>query len=120
MQDCWLDTYGNVYWVETLGGHNDVAQEILRDEFPMENDTTPMRTGPLAVDTWESRGFYMSFSETLERRGWLRFSTTINRWSCEHILEFESRYPRPTQAQIDKMYELTGFNYYDPESYSRI
>ena len=114
MRDCWLDTYGNVYWVETLGGHDDMAQEILKDEFPMDGNH------PIGFETWESRGFYMSFGETLERRGWLRFTTTINRWSCEHSLDFEYRYPRPTQAQIDRMYELTGFNYYDPESYSRV
>lgn len=119
MTDCWLDTYGNVYPVERLGGHEDVAMQILSDEFPMENETTPLRDGPLGVDTWDARGFRGSFGETLESRGWVRFTTTMNKWSCEHSIGFEDRYPRPTSAQIDRMYELTGFYYDDPESYSR-
>jgi len=119
MTDCWLDIYGNVYPVERMGGHEDVSMEILRDEFPMENHTTPMQTGPLRVELWEERGFRTCFTETLERRGWVRFTTTMNKWSCEHSIGFEDRYPRPTSAQVDRMFELTGFNYDDPESYSR-
>lgn len=118
MTDCWLDPYGRIYDVP-FGKHDDVAREILSDEFPMENRTTPLREGPLGIATWEARGFAGSFGETLEKRGWVRFTTTINRWSCEHSIGFEDRYPRPTQIQIDKMYELTGFYYDDPESWSR-
>jgi len=44
MRDCWLDPYGNVYYVEPFA-HSDFAQEQLKDEFPMENKTTPLREG---------------------------------------------------------------------------
>lgn len=116
-RDCWLDPYGNLYYVPEFG-HEDGAEFLLRDEFPMENKTTPMRTGPLRYDTWEERGFCGSFGETLEMRGWVRFTSTIDRWSCEHSLDFENIYPRPTNIQIDRMWELTGFNYNDDETYS--
>ena len=34
MRDCWLDPYGNVYYVEPFG-HERFAREQLSDEFPM-------------------------------------------------------------------------------------
>lgn len=116
-RDCWMDPYGQIYYVPEFG-HEDGATYLLREEFPMENETTPMRTGPLRVDLWDERGFYNSFGETLEKRGWVRFTSTIDRWSCEHTIDYEKRYPRPTRIQIDRMWELTGFNYDDDETYS--
>lgn len=112
MRDCWVDPYGQVYYVPRFR-HDDAAEYILRDEFPMDGTT------PIGFETWAERGFYMSFTETLERRGWVRFTTTINRWSCEHSTGYEDRCPRPTQAQIDRMYELTGFYYDDENSWSQ-
>lgn len=105
-----MDPYGNVYYVEPFK-HEYAAQFILKDEFPMD--------GPMDFDEWEKRGYYRSFCDTLMRRGWIRFTTTLDRWSCEHSIGYEERCPRPTQAQIDKMYELTGFYYDDENSYSR-
>ncbi len=116
-RDCWLDPYGQITYTP-FGKHEDVAMQILKDEFPMENKTTPLTNGPLRIALWDERGFYDSFGETLEKRGWVRFTTTMDRWSCEHSIGFEDRYPRPTRAQIDRMRELTGFNYDDPESFS--
>ena len=116
-RDCWLDTYGNIYYVPEFG-HERAAEFLLRDEFPMENRTTPMRTGPLRVELWEERGFRETFGETLQSRGWVRFTTTLDRWSCEHSLGYERYYPRPTNIQIDRMWELTGFNYNDENTYS--
>lgn len=113
-----MDPYGKIYYVPEFR-HEDAAEFILKDEFPMESKTTPMRTGPLRVDLWEERGFHDCFTETLERRGWVRFTTTMDRWSCEHTIGYEERYPRPTRAQIDKMYELTGFYYDDESSWSK-
>ena len=111
-RDCWLNPYGTVFYAEEFK-HEDAAQEILKDEFPMKGNT------PINFDDWEKRGFYHSFTETLEKRGWIRFTTTINRWSCEHTIDYEARCPRPTKVQIDRMYELTGFNYYDDSTYSK-
>lgn len=116
-RDCWLDPYGQIYYVPEFG-HEDAAEYLLRDEFPMENETTPMRTGPLRVETWEERGFVESFGRTLQSRGWVRFTSTIDRWSCEHTIDYERYYPRPTRVQIDRMWELTGFNYDDESTYS--
>lgn len=116
-RDCWLDPYGRIYYVPRFK-HDDAAQYILRDEFPMEDKTTPMRTGPLRVELWDERGFCNSFGETLEKRGWIQFTTTINRWACEHCIDYERHYPKPTRAQIGRMWELTGFNYYDENSWS--
>lgn len=117
LRDCWLDPYGQIYYVPEFG-HEDGAEFLLRDEFPMENETTPMRTGPLAVDTWHERGFRGSFGETLQARGWMRFTSTINRWSCEHSIDYLNYYPAPNRIQIDRMWELTGFNYDDDTTYS--
>jgi hypothetical protein len=64
MRDCWLDPYGNVYYVEPFG-HEAFAREQLSSEFPMENETTPLREGPLGIDTWDERGFCGSFDEIL-------------------------------------------------------
>ena len=111
-RDCWMDPYGSITYAEEFK-HEDAAQEILKDEFPMDGNR------PINFEDWEERGFRQCFSETLEQRGWIRFSTTIDRWSCEHIIGYEDNYPRPTNAQIDKMYELTGFYYYDDSTYSR-
>lgn len=111
-RDCWLDPYGKVYYCEMFG-HDEAAQEILKDEFPMDG------SNPIGFDDWESRGFCGSFIETLEKRGWIQFSTTIDRWGCEHIIGYEDNHPRPTSAQIDKMYELTGFYYDDENSWSK-
>lgn len=111
-RDCWIDPYGRVYYVPRFR-HDDAAEFLLRDEFPMDGCT------PIGFETWEERGFYQSFTDTLERRGWVRFTTTIDRWSCEHSIGYEDRCPRPTSAQIDRMYELTGFYYDDEESWSR-
>ena len=112
MRDCWLDPYGNVYYVPRFR-HDDAAEYILRNEFPMDGTT------PIGFETWAERGFYMSFTDTLERRGWVRFTTTIGRWSCEHSIGYEDRCPRPTLNQIERMYELTGFYYEDEESWSQ-
>ena len=106
-RDCWLDPYGQIYYVPRFK-HDDAAEFILKDEFP-ETD----------IDHWEEHGFYRSFTETLEKRGWVRFTTTIDRWSCEHSIGYEDRCPRPTPIQIDKMYELTGFYYDDENSWSK-
>jgi hypothetical protein len=111
-RDCWLDPYGQVYYCKEFG-HDDAAQEILKNEFPMDGHT------PIGFETWEERGFSNSFTETLEKRGWIQFSTTIDRWGCEHIIGYEDNHPRPTSAQIDKMYELTGFYYDDDSSWSK-
>lgn len=111
-RDCWMDPYGNIYIVPPFG-HDDWAQDWLQDEFPMEGNT------PIGYETWEERGFDSSFDRTLQKRGWIRFTTTLNRWSCEHTIDYEDRCPKPTQAQIDKMYEVTGFNYYDDNTYSK-
>lgn len=111
-RDCWMDPYGRIYYVEPFK-HDDAAQEILKDEFPMDGH------GHIDFEEWETRGFCDSFQETLAKRGWIRFSTTIDRWSCEHIFGYEDEYPRPTKAQIDRMYELTGFYYYDDSTWSR-
>ncbi len=107
MRDCWLDPYGNVYYVEPFA-HNDFAQEQLKDEFPMENKTTPLREGPLGIDTWDERGFCGSFEETLMRRGWIRYSTATNQWCYGRDWGGWERYPRPTSAQRDRMFDLTG------------
>ena len=107
-RDCWLDPYGNVYYVESFK-HNDFAEQQLQDEFPADDP-----------QSWaDDPNFFGSYQETLERRGWVRFTTTMNRWSCEHCIDFEMRYPRPTKAQMDKMFDLTGFNYEDPNSWSK-
>ena len=111
-RDCWLDPYGQIYYCKAFG-HDDAAQEILKDEFPMDGNR------PIHFEDWEERGFSHSFTETLEKRGWIQFTTTIDRWSCEHTIGYEDNYPRPTKAQIDKMYEMTGFNYYDDSTWSR-
>lgn len=108
MTDCWLDPQGNVYYVEPFQ-HDEWATEYLQNEFPRDN-----------VRSWvDSPDFHVSYNETLQRRGWLRYTTTIDRWSCEHCSDFLDYYPEPTTAQVIRMYELTGFNYDDPESYSR-
>lgn len=106
--DCWLDPYGNVYYVLPFG-HNDFAMQTLSDEFPIHD-----------IRTWiDSPDFHISYDETLQMRGWIRFTTTMCRWSCEHCMDFEEHYPRPTNAQIDRMWELTGFNYYDHNSWTQ-
>ena len=107
MRDCWLDPYGNVYYVEPFG-QEAFAREQLSSEFPMENETTPLREGPLGIDTWEERGFCGSFDETLMRRGWVRYTTTSEQWAYGRGWGGWDRYPRPTRAQRDRMYELTG------------
>ena len=107
MRDCWLDPYGNVYYVEPFG-HSRFAQEQLSDEFPMENETTPLREGPLGIDTWDERGFCGSFEETLMRRGWIRYSTTTDQWCYGRDWDGWEVYPRPTSAQRNKMFDLTG------------
>lgn len=111
-RDCWLSPYGEVYYVDSFK-HDDAAQEILKDEFPMKGNR------PIDFEMWEESGFCRSFQETLEKRGWVRFSTTIDRWSCEHVIGYEENYPKPTFEQIEKMYELTGFDYNDENSYSK-
>ena len=107
MTDCWLDPYGNIYECPRFG-HGNVAEEILQDEFPI-NDFRSWADNP---------NFHMSYDETLQRRGWVRFSSTVNRWSCENCSDFEEHYPRPTSIQRDRMFELTGYIYGNPESYS--
>lgn len=111
-RDCWIDPYGQIYYVPRFR-HEDAAEFILRDEFPMDGSSA------VGFETWEERGFYCSFVDTLERRGWVRFTTTIDRWSCEHSIGYEDRCPRPTSAQINRMYELTGFYYNNDESWSQ-
>ena len=111
-RDCWMDPYGQIYYVPEFG-HEDAAEYLLRDEFPMKGTT------PIGGDTWEERGFIESHGRTLQSRGWVRFTSTIDRWSCEHTIDYEKYYPRPTRAQIDRMWELTGFNYDDESSYSK-
>lgn len=101
MTDCWLDPYGVVYDVPRMGGHEDVAMEILKDEFPMENRTTPLREGPLGIDTWDERGFRDTFENTLSERGWARYTTTMDIWAYNPDR-------RLTRAQLEKIYELGG------------
>ena len=107
-RDCWMDPYGNVYYVEPFQ-HNYFAEQQLQDEFPIDN-----------LQSWaDDPNFFGSYQETLERRGWIRFTTTMNRWSCEHCIYFEEHYPSPTSIQIDRMWELTGFDYNNPNSWSQ-
>lgn len=100
INDCWLDPYGQVYEVPPFG-HNDFAERFLHDEFPIENFR----------EWYDNPDFHISYEETLQRRGWVRYTTTLRRWTCEHCIDFEEHYPRPTRAQQDAMYELTGFIY---------
>ena len=37
-RDCWLDPYGNIFYAEECK-HEDAAQEILKDEFPMKGNS---------------------------------------------------------------------------------
>lgn len=100
MTDCWLDPYGNVYYVQPFQ-HGQFAEDMLQDEYPID------RCNDWANDP----NFYGSYEETLQRRGWIRYTNTIHRWTCENCSDFEEHYPRPTKAQQDMMYELTGFIY---------
>ena len=105
MTDCWMDPYGNVYYVEPFK-HSDFAEKEL------------LRGLPEGSDWRDIPDLDRSYDDTLQKRGWVRFTTTIDRWSCEHTIDYEKMFPRPTRAQIDKMWELTGFNYDDPDNYS--
>lgn len=106
-RDCWMDRYGHIYYVPRFM-HEAAGEFLLKDEFPIED-----------INNWEAHGYYRSFTDTLEKRGWVRFTTTINRWNCEHSIGFEDRCPRPSSVQIDKMYELTGFYYDDENTWSQ-
>ena len=44
-------------------------------------------------------------------RGWVRYTTTTEQWCCGHDWGGWEIYPRPTRAQIDKMFDLTGYIY---------
>jgi hypothetical protein len=100
INDCWLDPDGHVYEVPPFG-HNDFAEQYLHDEFPIED-----------FRSWcENPEFRTSYEETLNQRGWVRYSTTIHRWVCECCPDYEDYYPRPNRTQRDVMYELTGYNY---------
>lgn len=106
MTDCWMDPQGNVFYVEPFR-HSDFAEQELMRGLPEGS-------------TWtDIPDLVRSYDDTLQRRGWVRYTTTINRWNCEHCTDYLDYYPEPTTAQIIRMYELTGFNYDDPESYSR-
>ena len=39
-RDCWMDPYWQVYYVPIFG-HEDAAEFLLKDEFPMDG-TTPI------------------------------------------------------------------------------
>lgn len=100
MTDCWMDPYGQVYQVPPFG-HDDWAREYLKDEFPMENKTTPLQDGPLGIATWEERGFCDSFENTLSMRGWVRYSTVMNQWAYNPDI-------RLTKAQLNSIWEWGG------------
>lgn len=101
IQDCWVDPYGHVYYVEPFK-HDDFATQQLQDEFPIDR-----------VGEWDNDLDFGSYSETLMTRGWIRYTTTTERWCCGHKWGGWERYPRPTQAQINVMYDLTGYIYED-------
>jgi len=94
MTDCWLSPYGVIYECQPYG-HDDVAQMILGDEFPIEDYRS-------WIDRAEELGFRRSYPETLEYRGWVRFSTCFNKWCWREGYQ-------PTRDQLNKMFDLTGF-----------
>ena len=73
MTDCWVSPYGVVYECPPFG-HDDVAQMILADEFPMENARE-------WLDHADELGFQRSYPETLEYRGWVRYTTCTHNWA---------------------------------------
>ena len=96
MTDCWLDPYGNVYYVE-FGKHDDFAYDYLQDEFPSDRR-----------EDWTSDLVSGSYVETLMSRGWTRYTTTSEQWCYGRDWGGWERYPRPTRAQRDRMFDLTG------------
>lgn len=99
INDCWMDRYGHVYEVAPFK-HDDFATNLLQDEFPIDK-----------INEWETDLYRGSYSEELMHRGWVRYTTTTEQWCCGHDWGGWEIYPRPTRAQIDKMYDLTGYIY---------
>ena len=100
INDCWLDPYGTRYEVPPFG-HNQFAEDYLQKEYPIDR----------CNDWGDDPNFFGSYEETLQKRGWVRYTSTIHRWTCENCSDFEEHYPRPTRIQRDVMYELTGYDY---------
>ena len=89
MRDCWLDPDGNVYYVEPFR-HGDFATELIDLFFP----------------DWELYdGCYV---ETLMMKGWVRYSTATEQWCYGRDWGGWEIYSRPTGAQRDMMFDLTG------------
>lgn len=108
MKDCWLSPYGEVIYISAWE-HNTKAEQILIERYGYTDELDIDDKHPFETATC-----------VLEKKGWMRFTTTIDRWSCEHTINYEELFAKPTKAQIGRMYELTGFNYYDSESYSKV
>ena len=94
MTDCWVSPYGQVYECPPFG-HDDIAQMILADEFPIDNVR-------LWIDRADELGFFRSYPETLERRGWVRYT------SCTHNWAWRPGYT-PTTDQLNAMFDFNGF-----------
>lgn len=86
MSDCWLSPCGDVYYCinHVLEAMNILDEESLHEEF-------------------DESHYFLNVELFLESKGWIKYST--NRIDPDWC--FTSR-THLTQAQIDKIYELTG------------
>lgn len=91
MKDCFLSPEGDVYYGRT---HQDIADYIVKTVYKIDivNDD-------LDIDEFEK---YRDSKRFLVENGWIEY---INRY---HVGWWIDPSKTPTQAQIDKIYELTG------------
>lgn len=109
-RNCWLSPAGVIHPCRVFG-HMSCAQEILEHEgvdlYELLEDEEWVKTHPFIDDPVE---YLMS-------QGWIRYeslrTTDIGHWIiCEK--------PKPTSAQLDKIYETSGVLYVEGEYHDRV
>lgn len=94
MKDCFLSPEGDVFYGHVNETHQDIADYIVKTVYKIDivNDD-------LDIHEFEK---YRDSKRFLVENGWIEY---INR--C-HVGWWIDPNKTPTQAQIDKIYELTG------------
>lgn len=94
MKDCFLSPEGDVFYGHVNETHQDIADYIVKTVYKIGivNDD-------LDIHEFEK---YRDSKRFLVKNGWIEY---INRY---HVGWWIDPSRTPTQAQIDKIYELTG------------
>jgi hypothetical protein len=89
MDNCWLSPDGEVYYCDL---HSHMAKYLVEQFYP---------DAQMSTDS----GMYIGPERYLESKGWIKY--VLREWHVGWVFSQYGRRHR-TQAQIDKIYELTG------------